>query len=443
MWAPDIRAQASVLMGAHQQNEEVLVTTQWEALFSEAGRSICGSAVRELFRVVQRPGMISFGGGLPAPETFPCEEVSQACVKVLREQGPLALQYGQTEGYNPLRDYLAEVTMAELGLFARRDNVLITTGGAQAADLLPRVLLNPGEAIVVEAPTFLGALTCFSPYRPRYISIPLDDQGMQVERLEEVLARERGVKFIYVIPSFQNPAGCTMSLQRRERLVALADACGVPILEDDPYSKLRYSGEPLPALVVLDQRRLRVTAGEEAYQVGNVVYVGSFSKILSPGMRLGWVVGPVPIVAQLALAKQGTDLHTSLLVQMIAYELCRQGFFPTHVAGIRELYRRRRDLMIRLMREHFPAGVRWTEPEGGLFLWVTLPEGVDTGAVLPEAIAEGVAFVSGRAFFAGEARSNCMRLNFSNANEEQMERGIARLGAVLRRHVSALERSSA
>ena len=418
------------------------MTTQWEALISAAGRNLRGSAVRELFKVVQRPGMISFGGGMPAPETFPCEEVAQACAQVLREQGAVALQYGQTEGYNPLRDYIAEATMAEQGLFARRENILITTGGLQVADLLPKVLLDPGEAIVVEAPTFLGALASFSPYRPRYISIPMDEQGMQVERLEEMLPGERGVKLIYAIPNFQNPAGCTMSLARREKLVALADAHGIPIYEDDPYSQLRFSGEPLPPLIVLDQKRLGVPAGPDAYEAGNVLYAGSFSKILSPGIRLGWVAGPTPIIAQLARAKQGTDLHTSLLVQMIAYELCRQGFFPGHIARIRELYRKRRDLMLSLMRQHFPAEARWTEPEGGLFLWVTLPEGVDAAAILPEAVEEGVAFVAGRPFYAGEGGQNCMRLNFSNASEEQLERGIVRLGAVLKRHVGALERSN-
>jgi len=412
------------------------MTTRWDELLSAGGRNLRGSAVRELFKILQRPGMISFGGGMPAPESFPCEEVAQACAKVLREQGPVALQYGQTEGYNPLRDYIAEVTMAEQGLYARRENVLILTGGLQAADLLPKVLLDPGEAIVLEEPTFLGALASFSPYRPRYITVPLDAQGMQVERLEEILPKERGVKFIYTIPTFQNPAGCTMSLERRRRLVALADRLGIPILEDDPYAQLRYSSEPLPPLVTLDQEQLGRPAGPGAYEAGNVLYVGSFSKILSPGIRLGWVVGPAPIVAQLARAKQGTDLHTSLLVQMIAYELCRQGFFPAHIARIRELYRRRRDLMVALMQEHFPLEASWVVPDGGLFLWVTLPVGCDSQAILAEAVEERVAFVAGQGFYANGGGENTLRLNFSNASEEQLQQGIARLGKVLRKHVT-------
>lgn len=411
------------------------MTTRWDEMLSAGGRNLRGSAVRELFKILQRPGMISFGGGMPAAESFPCEEVAQACAKVLREHGPVALQYGQTEGYDPLRDYIAEVTMAELGLFARRENVLILTGGLQAADLVPKVLLDPGEAIVVEEPTFLGALASFSPYRPRYVTIPLDDQGMQVERLEEILPTEQGVKFIYTIPTFQNPAGCTMSLERRERLVALADRLGIPILEDDPYAQLRYSGEALPPLVTLDQKQLGISAGTEAYDTGNVLYVGSFSKILSPGMRLGWVVGPAPIIARLSRAKQGTDLHTSLLVQMIAYELCRQGFFPAHIARIRELYRRRRDLMVALMEEHFPAAASWVVPDGGLFLWVTLPAGCDAQAILAEAVEERVAFVAGPGFYANGGGENTLRLNFSNASEEQLQQGIARLGKVLRKHV--------
>jgi 2-aminoadipate transaminase len=416
------------------------MTTQWEALLSEGGRNLRGSAVRELFKVVQKPGMISFGGGMPAPESFPCQDVARACVKVLREQGPTALQYGQTEGYNPLRDYLAETTMAGLGLFARRENILITTGGLQVADLVPKVLLDPGQPIVVEDPTFLGALASFSPYRPRYLTIPLDAHGMQVDRLEEVLAHEHGVKFIYVIPNFHNPAGCTLSLERRQKLVALADSHGVPLLEDDPYAQLRYSGEPLPALVTLDQQREGRPADDEAYQAGNVLYTGSFSKILSPGMRLGWVVGPAPIIATLCRAKQGTDLHTSLLVQMIAYELCQEGFFPGHIASIREMYHRRRDLMLELMQEHFPPEATWTVPDGGLFLWVRLPQGCDSQEILVDAVEEGVAFVPGRGFYATGGGENTMRLNFSNANEEQLQQGIARLGRVLKKHVGRLAR---
>ncbi len=418
--------------------KEVRVTTDWESLLSAGGRSLRGSAVRELFKVVQRPGVISFAGGMPASETFPCAEVAEACVAVLREQGPVALQYGQTEGYDPLRDYIAEVTMAEMGVFARRENVLITTGSLQVADLLPKVVLDPGQTIVVEAPTFLGSLASFSPYRPRYLSVPLDGQGMQVDRLEEMLLAGERPKFVYTIPNFHNPAGCTLALERRRKLVSLADRYGVPILEDDPYGALRFSGEPLPPLIRLDQEQLGIVPGSEAYTRGNVLYAGSFSKILSPGIRLGWVVGPVPIIARLARAKQGTDLHTSLLVQMVAYYLCRQGFFAGHIARIRELYRRRRDLMVELLRAHFPPEARWTEPEGGLFLWVTLPEGCDTQAMLSDAVERGVAFVPGQAFYVDASGRNQMRLNFSCASEEQLREGIARLGQVVREHLSRL-----
>jgi len=408
------------------------VTTQWDTLLSESGRSLRGSAVRELFKVM-RPGMISFGGGMPAPETFPCAAVERACCKILREQGPTALQYGQTAGYNPLRDYLAEVTMAEIGLHARRDNILIITGGLQVADLLPKVLVDPGDAIVVEDPTFLGALASFSPYRPRYITVPLDGQGMRIELLEAALERERP-KFVYTIPNFHNPAGCSMSRERRQKLIALADQHGFPILEDDPYHQLRFSGEPLPALITLDQERVGRPAGGEAYTEGNVLYSGSFSKILSPGFRLGWVCGPTPIISRLERAKQGTDLHTSLFIQMIAYELCREGFFPAHIEQIRTLYRNRRDLMMALIREHFPPAAAYTVPDGGLFLWVTLPIGCDTQAILAEAVEAGVAYVPGRGFYAAGGGESTMRLNFSNANEDEMRRGIALLGAVLKKH---------
>jgi len=303
------------------------------------------------------------------------------------------------------------------------------------------VLLDPGEPIVIEAPTFLGALASFSPYRPRYIPIPVDvcgvaqaePAGLNVDMLEQVLAQEPGVKFIYVMPNFHNPVGCTLSLERRDKLVTLADHYGVPLIEDDPYNQLRYSGEPLPSLTRLDQQRLGVPESDAAYETGNVLYMGSFSKILSPGLRLGWVVGPAPIIAKLTRAKQGVDLHTSLLVQMIAHELCRQNFFPAHIERIRHLYGQRRDLMLQLMDEHFPPGISWTRPEGGLFIWVTLPEGMDAQEVLAQALEDKVAFVPGQSSFTTQHGANTFRLNFSNAPEEQIEQGIARLAAVLRR----------
>jgi 2-aminoadipate transaminase len=416
------------------------MTTQWESLLSNSGHNLRGSAVRDLFKLM-RPGMISFGGGMPAPETLPCEAVERVCGKVLREHGAEALQYGQTDGYNPLRDYIAQVTMAELGAHAQRDNILIITGALQVDDLLAKILVDPGDPIVVEDPTFLGALASFAPYRPRYLTVPLDGHGMQVEKLEEMLTRERGVKFIYTIPNFHNPAGCSMSGERRRKLVALANTYGIPVLEDDPYHQLRFSGDPQSALITLDQELVGRPAAGEAYTTGNVIYTGSFSKILSPGIRLGWVCGPVPIVQQLSRAKQGVDLHTSLFIQMIAYELCQEGFFPAHIEKIRALYRTRRDLMVELLHEHFPPEASWTVPDGGLFLWVTLPKGCDTQTMLAEAVEAGVAFVPGRGFYATSGGENTMRLNFSNATEEEMQRGIALLGAVVKKHAGCAPRS--
>jgi 2-aminoadipate transaminase len=412
------------------------MTTQWQALYSERGRTIRGSAVRDIFAVTQQPGMISFAGGMPAPEAFPCEQVAEAFVKVMREQGTVALQYGATPGHGPLRQYIAGVMMADLGLRSGPENVLITSGGVQVLDLIPRILLDPGDAIVVEAPTFLGALASFDLYGPRYLTIPVDNDGAQVDGLDRILAEQPGVKFIYVMPTFHNPAGCTLSAERRQRLVELAAAHGVPIIEDDPYAQLRYSGEPQPPLIVLDQQRAGASRGEGPYREGNVLYVGSFSKILSPGMRLGWVAGPASVVGHLARAKQGVDLHTSLPVQMTAFELCQRGFFPGHIERIRELYRQRRDKMLSLMQEHFPAGVSWTRPDGGLFIWVTLPKGIDAGRILAEAIKEKVAFVPGQPCFADGNGLNTFRLNFSNASLEQIEQGITRLAAVLRRQLS-------
>lgn len=310
--------------------------------------------------------------------------------------------------------------MRKYGIPAVLGNVLLTNGSQQALDLVGKVFIDEGDTIVVGRPTYLGALQAWNVYGPRYITVPLDDDGMQVEQLDGILKREK-VKFIYILPNFHNPAGVTLSLERRHKLVKIAAKYGVFIVEDDPYGQLRYEGEDIIPIIALHKE--------------NTIYLSTFSKTLSPGIRLGWIVAPERVIVKLVQAKQGADLHTSTFVQYIAADICNRGILKRHVKDIRRIYRERRDVMLAAMEKHFPPGVTWTRPQGGLFLWVILPEHVDTEKLLQEALKEKVAFVPGTVFFApGEADGrNCMRLNFSNASPEMIEEGIERLGKVLMR----------
>ncbi len=412
------------------------MTTRWTDRYALRTEVMGSSIIREILKVAQQPDVISFAGGLPAPEVFPVEEIQAACQRVLAEHGTQALQYSTTEGYPPLRRFIVQ-KMAQYGIVAKEENVLITHGSQQGLDLIGKVFLNRGDTVLLEAPSYLGAIQAWRPYEPRFATVPIDEDGMQVNLVEEILIEKRP-KFIYALPNFQNPAGTTLSLERRERLVELANHYGVPIVEDDPYGELRYSGEHITPILVLDARRL-VAEGENdgnQYHKGDVIYISTFSKTLAPGFRLGWVVAPVEVIRKLVLAKQGVDLHTSTFGQMVAYEVVKDGFLKRHVRRLREVYRERRDTMLAAMEAHFPDGVTWTHPDGGLFLWVTLPEEIDTQELLADAIEERIAFVPGRPFFAVGGGENTMRLNFSNAPPEQIEAGIERLGRVIRRRLA-------
>jgi 2-aminoadipate transaminase len=288
------------------------------------------------------------------------------------------------------------------------------------------VFLNSGDRIAVERPTYLGALQAWNAYQAQFLGIGMDDEGMRTDELETVL--RSGPKFLYALPNFQNPTGVTMSLERRRTLIEMCDHFGVPIVEDDPYGQLRYEGEHLPSLAVMDAHKR-----DGKPFSGNVIYLSTFSKILAPGLRLAWVVAPVEVVHKLVQAKQGTDLHTGTFVQMVAYELAHGGFIDKHVPYIRSVYGARRDAILAALAKHMPPGVRWTRPQGGLFIWATLPEGLDTAVLLRDAIEELVAFVPGSAFYDDGSGSNTMRLNFSNASPEKIEEGMARLGRVVRR----------
>ncbi len=403
------------------------MATSWEYRYAQRTKGMHSSVVREILKVTSQPDVISFAGGMPAPELFPLKQIEEACVKVLREDGARALQYSISEGYIPLREFIVE-KMGRYGIVANVDNVLITTGSQQALDLVAKVLLDPGDVIIVEAPTFVGALQSFRAYQASYASVPLDDDGMMVDLLAQKIV-ETHPKFMYVLPNFHNPGGVTLSSDRREKVVSLAHQYGVPILEDDPYGELRFEGEHLEPLVVISARQ---NGGDPSgYFKGDVIYMSTFSKTLSPGLRLGWVVAPVEVVQKLVQAKQGADLHTSTFDQMMAYEVVGKGFLDEHVKEIREMYRRRRDAMLAAMEQYFPEGVAWTRPQGGLFLWVKLPEGVDCLELIEGAIEQKVAFVPGTAFYADGRGRDALRLTFATCPTDMIDEGIKRLGKAI------------
>lgn len=400
--------------------------TPWEYRYAHRMQRMGSSVIRELLKLTEQPDIISFAGGLPAPEVFPVKEFQEACNRVLETQGAKALQYSTTEGYLPLREMIARHT-ARYSVPITADNILITSGSQQALDFIGRLFINRGDYIVVESPTYLGALQAWNSYGAQYISVPSDEHGMIVDELEKAL--RIGPKFIYVLPNFQNPSGSTLSLERREKLVELADKYGVPIVEDDPYGQLRYDGEHLPSVVYIDDHFRN--DGEGEYR-GNVIYLSTFSKLLAPGLRLAWVVAPPNVIQKLVMTKQAADLHTSSFNQQVAYEVGKGGFLDEHVKVIRATYKERRDVMLEMMDEMFPPEMRWTRPQGGMFLWGMMPDGVDAAEVLKIAIDRKVAFVPGAAFHPNGGGQNTMRINFSYSNPDTIREGITRLGATLK-----------
>ena len=406
--------------------------TPWEHRYAQRTQRMGSSAIRELLKLTQIPGLISFAGGLPAPEVFPVDEFKEACDVVLSEVGPQSLQYSTTEGYYPLRELIARHS-CRYGIQVDPDNIQITSGSQQALDLLGKLFINVGDRILLEAPTYLGALQAWNAYGPEYVTVPSDENGMQTESLENAL--RTGPKFIYVLPNFQNPTGATLSLERRMQLIELADQYGVPIVEDDPYGQLRYEGDHLPPVVVLDDQYQK--NGDQNYH-GNVIYLSTFSKTLAPGIRLAWIVAPKEVISKIVQGKQGADLHTSTFIQMVAYEVASGGFLDEHVRKIRKIYGERRDVMLSAMETHFPDGVTWTRPLGGMFLWVTLPEGLDATQLFDEAVKLQVAYVPGAPFFPVGGGENTLRLNFSNATPEMIQEGIARLGKVFQEAIDSM-----
>jgi len=384
------------------------------------------SDIRELLKVTARPEVISFGGGLPAPESFPVAELKAAAAEVLDTKGAAALQYSTTEGHRGLREIIARRMNAALGTKVEASGILVTHGSQQALDLTGKVFLDEGDEVLCESPTYLAAINALLAFRPRFVEVPTDDEGMLPDELERRLDRCTRAKLVYVIPNFQNPSGRTWSLERRVALARTAARRGLVVIEDDPYGQLCYEGETPPALLALADG-------------APVVYLSTFSKVFCPGMRIGWLAAPPAIYEKYVLVKQGADLQTSTFSQALLHAYLERHDLDAAIRRIRALYGHRRDVMLRAMEREFPAGVTWTRPRGGLFLWVTLPEGLSARDVLPRCLERDVAFVPGGSCFPNGGHENTLRLNFSNQPDERIEEGIARMGAVLRQMTGGRE----
>ena len=381
--------------------------------FSNRAQKLESSAIREILKVTMRPEIISFAGGLPSPETFPVDHLRAAYDTVLSKQGKVALQYGPSDGYAPLREWVA-ASLSKEGARIVPEQVLMVSGSQQALDLLGKVLIDEGSKVLVETPSYLGALQAFSVYGPQFESIPTDDGGLLPETIADI---GQGARLLYALPNFQNPTGRTLSVERRHALVDACARLGVPLIEDDPYGALCYRGEPLPKLLGMNPE--------------GVIHMGSFSKVLTPGIRLGYLVGPQPLIRKLEQAKQAADLHTAQITQMVVYETVKDGFLDSHIPTIRKLYADQCQVMLSALEEFFPAGTRWTRPEGGMFIWVRLPEHIDSMKLLDEAIAQHVAFVPGAPFYANAPQHNTLRLSFVTVSPEKIREGVATLGKLI------------
>jgi 2-aminoadipate transaminase len=375
------------------------------------------SIIREILKVTERPGIISLAGGLPSPETFPVEALRAATERVLRDAPREALQYAASEGFGPLREWVAD-ELRQQGLKADASQILITNGSQQGLDLVGKVLIDAGSPVAIEAPTYLGALQAFTPYEPEFVTLPCDDNGP----LPDGLNVATGARFLYVLPNYQNPSGRCVSASRRMELVQAARKLGVPIVEDNPYGDLWFDTPPPPPLAA-------------AWPEG-IVYLGSFSKVLAPGLRLGYIVATAELVPKLLQAKQAADLHTPGFNQRLVHEVIRDGFLRDHVPAIRARYKAQRDAMQTALTRHMPPGCRWNAPAGGMFFWVEGPPSLDAIALLPRAVERGVAFVPGAAFYDDHPRLNSLRLSFVTVPPEDIERGIALLAQAIEETIS-------
>jgi len=390
-------------------------TPVWK--FSARAQALTGSAIRDIVKKIsQRPDVISFAGGLPSPATFPIDAIRAAFDAVLTREGKAALQYSATDGYAPLRAWIAG-SLSTHGARITPEQVLITSGSQQGLDLLGKVLVNEGDRVLVETPTYVGALHALGIYGPRFVSVPMDDDGLAPDALPELMRAPDRAAFLYTIPTFQNPTGRTLAHERRVALVEQAARLKLLVVDDDPYRLLDHAGRTFQTLLSMDAQ--------------SVVHLGSFSKILAPGIRLGYMVAPPELARKVEQAKQGADLHTSTLTQMVAHEIIKDGFLDTHLVATRKVYAEQCATMLQALTEHFPRGATWTRPTGGMFIWATLPDGLNAAVMLDAALAANVGYVPGGPFFAEAPQPNTLRLSFATVAPEKMREGIARLGKVI------------
>ena len=392
--------------------------------FSNLAMNLKASEIRELLKLTTMPEIISFAGGLPAPELFPTEDLKKVDEAVLTKEGQAALQYGTTEGYTPLREQIAGRMKKSFMVDCTPENIVITSGSQQGLSLLAQIFLNPGDVVLVESPTYLGAINAFKLCGPEFVEVPTDDKGIIPEELEKILAKYGDrVRMMYVIPEFQNPTGITWPMERRKAFMDIINRYDFPVLEDDPYGELRFDGDKVPSLKSMDTK-------------GNIIFLGSFSKILMPGLRSAWMVADPVIIDKVVKLKQAVDLQSSSFGQRQTSFFIDMYDLDAHVAKIKELYKKRRDLMCDSMKEYFPEGITFTYPEGGLFTWVTLPEGMDAKELMPKVLAKNVAYVPGGPFYPHGGNANHFRLNYSNMPEERIVEGIKRLAEVLKEELA-------
>ncbi|UCC38557.1 MAG: PLP-dependent aminotransferase family protein [Candidatus Aminicenantes bacterium] len=394
-------------------------------LLSDSSKVLKRSEIRELLKFTRQPGVISFAGGLPYPGLFPVDELKDITNTVLEREGPQALQYGPTEGDERLIEFIVNWMREDEKAEIDKENIMIVSGSQQALDLIGRIFIDPGDPIIVGLPSYVGALQAFNSYRANFIGVPVDKEGMNSDRVEEILKeyskKEKNIKFIYVVPDFQNPAGVTMTLERREKLLDLCYEFETIIVEDSPYRELRFEGQSAPMIGAMDKR-------------GYAFTLHTFSKIFSPGPRIGWIIANKAIMDKIIMAKQAADLCTSPFSQAVVYEFCRRGLLEPHIKKIVNAYRKKRDIMLQALEDYMPkdAGIDWTHPQGGLFLWITLPEHLDAEELFPRAVDKKVAYVMGSAFHFDGSGKNTLRLNFSYPSEEQIDEGIKRLADLFR-----------
>jgi 2-aminoadipate transaminase len=402
----------------------------FDELYSDRAGKMRKSEIRELLKVTQDPEIISFAGGLPNPLSFPIQDLKMIVQNVLNNHGKVALQYGSTQGINELREIIAERSHKEgMTTGATMENIMITSGSQQALDAVGKIFLNPGDIAIVGLPSYLGGINAFRSYEANLVGVPLDKDGLQIdlveEKIKELIKQDMSVKFIYTIPTFQNPAGTVLPESRRKKLIEIAHEYNLAIIEDDPYSKLRYDIPPIKPIKAFDDE-------------GRVIYMSTFSKILAPGLRLAWVIAPEDVMRKLALCKQAQDLCSAPFSQYIAYEYMKSGSMDLHIMKICEMYKPKRDIMMDSMKKYFPEGYICNRPKGGMFAWVTLPEQIDTEAMFLDAFKEKVAYVHGKAFCVDGGGGSSMRLNFSYSTNEQLDNGMKRLGAVIEHKMKVL-----